>query len=78
MDFNQGFYIPDIQKLAFRLPHVSILGTHQCVNMLRDVFRYRLAFQDLLCHSDYAELVVARFSQKIKSEYYGGNSSFTI
>ena len=29
-DFHTSFYIPDIQKLAFHLPHVHILGTNNC------------------------------------------------
>ena len=28
--FNIMFYIPEIQKLAFHLPHVRILGTSHC------------------------------------------------
>ena len=28
--FHTIFYIPAIQKLAFHLPHVRILGTNQC------------------------------------------------
>ena len=35
-------------------------------------------FQDVRCHSDYAERVVASFANKIKSEYYGGNRSVSI
>ena len=29
-DFHTSFFIPSIQKLAFNLPHVHILGTHNC------------------------------------------------
>ena len=29
-DFHTSFYIPSIQKLAFHLPHVRILGTNHC------------------------------------------------
>ena len=32
-DFNNSLYIPDIQKLAFHLPHVHILGKN-CRNLL--------------------------------------------
>ena len=28
-EFHTSFYIPAIQKLAFHLPHVRILGTNQ-------------------------------------------------
>ena len=30
VDFHQGFYIHAIQKLAFHLTHVRIIGTHHC------------------------------------------------
>ena len=65
--FHTIFYIPDIQKLAFHLPHVRILGTKHCGEMRRTVFKLRELFQDVLCHRDYAERVVARFSNQIKS-----------
>ena len=71
--FRTSFYIPAIQKLAFHLPHVRILGTNHCGEMLRTTFKRRESFQDVLCRRDYAERVVARFSNQIKSEYYGGN-----
>ena len=29
-EFNNKYYITEIQKLAFHLPHVSIIGTHHC------------------------------------------------
>ena len=32
----------------------------------------------MLCRHDYAERVVASFSQQIQSEYYGGNRSVSI
>ena len=59
-DFRTSFYIPDIQKLAFHLPHVNILGTNHCGEMRRTAFKRRELFQDVLCRRDYAERVVAR------------------
>ena len=35
VDFHRDFYIPEIQKLVFQLPHVHIIGTHHCGNMRR-------------------------------------------
>ena len=32
-DFCTSFYIPAIQKLAFHLPYVRILGTNHCGEM---------------------------------------------
>ena len=72
-DFRTSFYIPAIQKLAFHLPHVHILGTNHCGEMWRTAFKQRELFQDVLCCCDYAERVVASFDNQIKSEYYDGN-----
>ena len=77
-DFRTSFYIPDIQKLAFHLPHVRILGTNHCGEMQRTAFKRRKLFQDVLCCRDYAERSVASFSNQIQSEYYGGNRYVSI
>ena len=67
-DFHTSFYIPAIQKLAFCLPHVRILGTNNCGELRRTAFKRRELFQDVLCRRDYAERVVASFANKIQSE----------
>ena len=77
-DFHNSFYIPAIKKLAFHLPHVRILGTNHCGEMRRKAFKRRELFQDVLCRRDYAERVVASFSNQIQYEYYGGNRSVSI
>ena len=41
--------------------------------MRHTAFKRRELFQDVLCRRDYAERLVARFANQIKSEYYGGN-----
>ena len=66
-DFHTSFYIPAIHKLAFRLPHVRILGTNHCGEMQRTAFKQRELFQDVLCRRDYAERVVASFANQIQS-----------
>ena len=53
-DFNTSLYIPAIQKLALRLPHLRILGTNHCGEMRRTAFKRRELFQDVLCSRDYA------------------------
>ena len=78
VEFHQDIYIPAIQKLAFHLPHVRIIGAHHCVNTRQEALKRHSDFQDVLRHCDYAELIVARFSHQIKSEYYGGNMSVSI
>ena len=65
-DFHTSLYIPAIQKLAFRLPHVHIFGTNNCGEMRLTSFKRRELFQDVLCRRYYAERVVARFAHQIK------------
>ena len=77
-DFNKSFYIPAIQKLAFHLPHVRILGTNHCGELRRTAFKRRELFQDVLCRRDYEERVVASFANQIQSEYHGGNRPVSI
>ena len=77
-DFHTSFYIPAIQKLAFHLPHVCILGKNHCGEMQRTSFKGRELFQDVRCRCDYSERLVARFSNQIKSEYYVGNRYVSI
>ena len=77
-DFRTSFYIPAIQKLAFHLPHVRILGTNHCGELRGTAFKRRELFQDVLCRCDYAEKVVASFANQIQSEYYGLNRSVSI
>ena len=66
-DFHTSSYIPAIQKLAFHLPHMRILGKNYCGAMRRTSFKRRELFQDVLCCRDYDERVVARFSHQIQS-----------
>ena len=64
--------------MDFCLPQVCILGTNNCGEIWHTAFKRRELFQDIICHCDYAEKVVARFSNQIQSEYYGGNISVSI
>ena len=66
-DFHTCFYIPDIHKLAFHLPHVRILGTNHCGELRRIAFKRRELFQDVLCCRDYAKRVVSSFANQIQS-----------
>ena len=77
-EFYTILYIPAIQKLAFRLPHVRILGTNHSGAMRHIAFKRCELFQDVLCHCDYSERLVERFSNKIQSKYYGVNRSVSI
>ena len=77
-EFHIRYYIPAIQNLAFHLPHVRILGKDYCTEMRRTAFKRRELFQDVLFRHDYSERLVEIFSNRIQSEYYGGNRSVSI
>ena len=77
-NFYTSFYIPEIQKLAFHIPHVQILGTNNCGDSHQTPFKRRKWFQDVLCLHGYAERVVASFSHQLQAGYYGGNISVSI
>ena len=66
-DFHTSFYIPAIQKLAFHLPHLHILGKNHCGAMEHTAFKRRELYKDVLCRRDYAERVAARFLNKLQS-----------
>ena len=57
---------------------MRILGTNHCGELQQKAFKRSELFQDVLRRRDYAERVVASFSNQIKYEYYGGNISVSI
>ena len=77
-NFHTSFYITEIQKLAFKIPHVQILSTSYCDDYHQTAFKLRKSFQDMLCCRNYAERLVASFTHKIQSGYYSGNISLSI
>ena len=66
-DFHASYYILSIQKLAFHMPDVRIIGTNHCGELRRTAFKRRELFQDVLCHRDYADGVVASFANQTQS-----------
>ena len=77
-NFHTSFLISAIQKLAFYIPRVKLLGTNHCGDSRRNAFKLCESFQDVLCYCDYSESVVASFAHEIKSEYYGENISVSL
>ena len=64
---HENFYIPEIKKLAFHLPHVRILGTHHCGKERRYEFKLWENVQDVSCRRDYSEQLVYSFDHQIQS-----------
>ena len=67
-NFHTSFCISAIQKLAFHLTHVRILGINHCGAMQRTAFKRRELFQDVICRRDCTERLVAGFAHQIQSE----------
>ena len=63
-EFHTSFYVPAIQKLAFHLPYVRMLGTNHCGAMRHTSFKRHELFQEVSYRHDYAERVVAGFSNQ--------------
>ena len=38
-NFHTSFYIPEIKKLEFHIPHIQILGTNQCGDSHQTAFK---------------------------------------
>ena len=64
--FHTSLYIPEIQKLAFHIPHVKIMGTNHCGDSCRTAFKCRESFQDVLCCCDYSERLGDSFPHQIQ------------
>ena len=77
-DFFTSFYIPEIQKIAFHLPHMLILGTHYYSNTFREAFKCCRVFKNVLCSHDYSNRLVSSFSRPIQFEYYDRNRAVSI
>ena len=60
-NFHTIFHIPEIQKLAFHIPHVQILGTNNCGESCRTAFKRSKSFQYVICCRDYVEMLVDSF-----------------
>ena len=67
-----------MQEVALHWPQVNIIGTHNCDNTCQEAVKLHSDYQNVLCHQDYAERVVAIFAYQIQSGYYGGNKSVFI
>ena len=70
--------IPEIQMLEFHLPHVRIIGTHNCGKTCCEVFKHNISFQNMLCFRYFVKRVSAIFAHQIQSTYYGANIYVSI
>ena len=61
-DFHTILYIPSIKNISFNVPHVCTIATHQYENTAPKKLNFCGYFHDVLCCSNYVELVVASFA----------------
>ena len=57
---------------------MRILGKKYCGKERHEAFKGRNEYHDILCWSDYTEIIVSIFAQQIKFKYYGGNRYLSI
>ena len=76
--FSHNFIYTTNKNLVVHLQHVQIQGNNHYVNTCREAFKYHRENQNVLCHRDYSERVVASFSHQIQSEYYFRNRYVSI
>ena len=71
LDFNSDYYIPEIGKLAFNLPHVYILGKNNCAGKCHCMFVSWHNKYDWKCTRNYAEIYQV-LSEQVYSQYWSG------
>ena len=72
-NFHTSFYIPAIQKLAFHLPHVRILGTNHCGELRRTAFKRREFFKMF-----FVAVIMQRGQQQVLLIKYNLNNAVEI
>ena len=72
--FMEKFYIPMLNKYAYHLPHVILLGKNECVKIRRD----SLLHGDIETIRDYAERLSFEFDKEIMSSHFGNSLSLSM
>ena len=65
LDFYDNFYIPMLNKYAYHLPHVILLGKNECSKIRKD----SLKVGDIETTRDYAERLSFDFDNEIMSQH---------
>ena len=77
LDFYSEYYIPEIEKLAFHLPRVYILGGNNCAGKIHDIFVNRHNKFYCKCTCAYAERCQV-LSEQVHSQYFSGCESLSM
>ena len=76
-DFMSEIYLPMLERYAYHLPHVKLLGKKWCGEMRR---RILLSTPHIVGETvrDYAERLQGKFNWEIQSAHWGWNRSLSI
>jgi len=77
-NFHQNYYKPAIEKLAYHLAHVKILGTNHIGLTRREALSMRHEKKDIKVQHDFVDILVAAFLTEIHSEQFGGNQTLSM
>ena len=72
--FFAKFYILMLNKYAYHLPHVILLGKNECVKIRSDSLQYG----DIETIRDYAERLSFEFDKEIMSSHFGNSLSLSM
>ena len=70
-NFRTRFYIPEIHKLAFHIPHVKILGKNHCGESRGHFLKRRESFQDVSIEG----IILEHFSELSQTEINSSTKS---
>eukprot|EP00957_Ditylum_brightwellii_P081621 6209078-Ditylum_brightwellii.AAC.1 len=76
--FHQLYYKPAIEKLAYHLPHMQIVGTKHIGSARRDAMLRCNEKKDIKVWCDFADRFVAEFATEIQSKHFRGNQILSV
>jgi hypothetical protein len=74
--FIEDLYLPALEKYAYHVPHVQILGKNYCGELRQERFRRNPGW--VKTKRDYAERLSAKFNMEIQSDHFGNGRSLSI
>ena len=77
-DLHTSLYFPEIQNIAFKLPHVCILGNNHCRNTRRESFKHSSTTQDVMCCCYYSLLLMWMLSKGIILSWIKGLDTWNL
>ena len=76
--FHQNYYMPSIEKLAYHLAHVRILGSNHVGLTRKQALMRRGQKKDIKLVRDFAERLGSCFGKEFQSQHFGGSASLSM